>query len=167
MRNKGWTDGWVIKETFIKKEDIQEEKQGPRAFQSFTTQVLFYFKLVSSILECKVSFMYCCVLTLSPEVCDGATCWLKLTMWYTKAIILSYSIQRSYYRSCSITLLDWHLAVSQFQPSLPVVTQWLWCPSILCALSYVWVFYTFLYRLVLSAHVSGRFNEFLCFMALC
>lgn len=94
---------------------------------------------VSFLKECKWSFLYLCNSTLRTEVCDGANCWLTMTMWCAKPTLLSYFIQRSYYCPCSSTVLDCYLAVSLFQSSLPVVTQWLWC-TLYCVL---WVTYEY------------------------
>lgn len=81
-------------------------------------------------------------------------------LWPCDVLSLQYSpttIQRSYYCPCSSTLLDWYLAVF-FIPTLSssgytVVMMYI----ILCALSYIRVFYTFFYCLVQPMYWADYF----------
>lgn len=138
-----------------KKKDYQKAyKSGPGSHQD--EQLFFYIFLffVSFFKECIWCFLYLSNVTLNIKVREGALLTDFVAMCCAKPTILSYFIQRLYYCPCSSTVFKCYLAIfiipTLSSSGYTVVIMYI----VLCALSYVQVFYTFFLSSLLSPYIG-------------
>lgn len=141
---RGWTDGCVTSRDFYPKENIN---QGPRAISCFTCVCFFTFNLFHFFPKGMLLDFFCIFVSWSWKLKSAMVLtvdWLWPT-WCAKPTILF--IQRSYYYSCSSTLLDLAVFVIPIFSSSGYTVVMMYI--ILCALSYVRVFYTVFFFIII------------------